>query len=140
MIISRINVRCTMPVAMVLVLLLSACSVDSNGPGDDENPDLVQGGITAGVDIDGDMQRNLGIVTQQLGASTFQAVEEGPAHVLNALPVIQALAALNSAQAAAVSSDSARDRAEQLFNADAAGSLDVWCASTSIKRNQSKYR
>lgn len=116
--------RATWLAVFLMTALLAACGTDSDqkdATGD--GPAIAM--PVAGVDLDSDAQDNLGIEVQSLAAATYREVREGPARVLNPLPVVQALSALDSAQATAASSDAALERAEKLFNADTAGSLET---------------
>jgi len=118
--------------ALVLISVSAVVSLSITGCGLDNDSGEREGEVAGGAEapaltlaLDPELQERLGVALAPVDASQFEERVEGPAIVVDAQPVVQVMAELTSAEAAARQGRAARERAATLFGSDAAVSREV---------------
>jgi hypothetical protein len=111
--------------ASLLVLLASCGQMRDEATDGGDVPPGDAGASESALNLDAAQREGLGVVLAPLLETTYEARSEGQALVLDVQPAVQAMAELNSAEAAARQSAAARERATALFGSDAAVSREA---------------
>ena len=119
----RVPDRCVRTLAMLVeAAVLSACCGLPAAAQEARGEEEVAG---VAVVLDAEAQRKLGVMTAAAEAADFQQTEQGSGLVLAVQAIVQAMADLASAEAAARAGAAALTRARGLFEAETAVSREV---------------
>jgi len=106
------------------LLVLGGCGMEAE-PEDIDDAASAATATALEIELDAAERVRLGVVLEPLREATFEERVEGPALVVDAQPIIAALATRIAAEAAARQSQAASERAAALFGSDAAVSREV---------------